>query len=315
VNPVQRSPYTQPTFLAAVAILLSAAVGLNLAVAKLQLHFRKAPVPLARPLAQIAPRLGDWIQVSRDEPLEADTQEVLGTNQYIFRDYISLSAHGGHCAAGLIQALHLGEPQDRLDQLGSRYLEAAPADQLKMLESELADKSTEQRKTALAMVQRQFPDAVVNMAVTYYTGLADTVAHIPDRCYIADGFEPSEYTEPTWTIPGRADPLSVRFINFQDAGDSARPDRSVAYFFHVNGEYKSDPEAVRLRMQNLFQKFGYYAKVELMTMDPDHERSAQTMTAFLGDSLSEVEKCFPDWSKYTSVSAEQAAGASPSVRR
>ena len=33
------------------------------------------------------------------------------------------------------------------------------------------------------------PKAVVNLGLTYYTGLVDTVAHIPDRCYIADGYE------------------------------------------------------------------------------------------------------------------------------
>ena len=42
------------------------------------------------------------------------------------------------------------------------------------------------------------PDALVNFAVTYYTGLVDTVAHIPDRCYVADGFEPTSYTKENW---------------------------------------------------------------------------------------------------------------------
>jgi uncharacterized protein YsxB (DUF464 family) len=73
----------------------------------------------------------------------------------------------------------------------------------------------------------------------------------------------------------------------------------VAYFFQVNGVYVSNPEAVRLRMQNLFQKYGYYLKVELMTMDQDHERSANTMTDFLNVSLAEVEKSYPDWNKYS----------------
>jgi hypothetical protein len=133
--------------------------------------------------------------------------------------------------------------------------------------------------------------------VTYYTGLADTVAHIPDRCYVADGFEPSEYEEPTWTLAdGRQ--LGVRFINFQDAGDTSRPDRNVAYFFHVNGVYVSNPEAVRLRMQNLFQRYGYYLKVELMTMDPDHDRSSRTMIGFLNQTLPEVETTYPDWKKF-----------------
>ena len=28
------------------------------------------------------------------------------------------------------------------------------------------------------------------MSVTYYTGMVDTVAHVPERCVTADGYEP-----------------------------------------------------------------------------------------------------------------------------
>jgi uncharacterized protein DUF3485 len=174
---------------------------------------------------------------------------------------------------------------------------------LKIVQREMQDKSNIQRKIATGMAQRAYPDSVVNLAVTYYTGLADTVAHIPDRCYVADGFEPdpANNAEPTWTLAdGRQ--LTLCFIKFQDAGDRARPDRSVAYFFQVNGDYASNSGAVRLRLQNLFQKYGYYLKVELMTMDQDHERSAQTITSFLNVSLSEVEKSYPNWNKYNTTS-------------
>ena len=40
---------------------------------------------------------------------------------------------------------------------------------------------------------------VMRAAVTYYTGMVDTVAHIPDRCYVADGFVPDKYDTPNWT--------------------------------------------------------------------------------------------------------------------
>ena len=144
-----------------------------------------------------------------------------------------------------------------------------------------------------------YPDAVINMAVTYYTGMVDTVAHIPDRCYIADGFQPTDYDFPTWDL-GNGRDLQVRFINFQDQNGLARVDRSVAYFFHVNGRYESNPLGVRRSLQNLLEKYGYYSKVELMTLDPDHERSAHTMSGFLSSALPEVEKSYPDWKKVNS---------------
>jgi hypothetical protein len=297
------NPYKQPAFVGAVVMLVTAALGLNIAVGELRLHFKKTPVPLARLLTLIPQQMGDWIQVSRDEPMEPDLQEVLGTDQYIFRDYIRVSAYGGQCAAAMILGLHAGEPSDRLEAIKTRFMDADPETRIQILQSELKDQSTTHRKAAVGRVQQLFPDAVVNMAVTYYTGMADTVAHIPDRCYIADGFEPTEYTEPTWTLAdGRK--LEVRFINFQDAADTSRPDRNVAYFFQVNGRYDSDPLGVRRSLQDLFQRYGYYAKVELMTEDHDRDRSAATMTEFLSNTMGELEKSFPDWKKVTAAAGK-----------
>ncbi len=46
---------------------------------------------------------------------------------------------------------------------------------------------------------RAASQAVINIGVTYYTGMVDTVARIPERCYIADGFEPTSYKVVTWS--------------------------------------------------------------------------------------------------------------------
>ena len=43
--------------------------------------------------------------------------------------------------------------------------------------------------------------AIISFAVTYYTGKADTVAHIPERCYTADGFQPTEIQTVRWNLP------------------------------------------------------------------------------------------------------------------
>ncbi|HUB26938.1 MAG TPA: hypothetical protein VL992_16045, partial [Tepidisphaeraceae bacterium] len=161
------------------------------------------------------------------------------------------------------------------------------------------DKSSDERHRLLQGIQMKKPQAVVNLGLTYYTGLVDTVAHIPERCYIADGFEPtSTPATPVWTLAnGRK--LKVRFINFEDQSGASRISRSVAYFFQVNGRYEDNPEGVRFSLQNLFAKYGYYAKVELMTLDPSSVESAHTMTAFLSSAMGELEKTLPDWKKVT----------------
>jgi hypothetical protein len=271
----------QRAFLAALVLLGVAAVGLNAATEAMRLHFRKLPVPLAvaglaDPKEGIPSRLGDWVQVSIDAPLDHSTQEVLGTKEFIFRDYVDSRV----------------VPQEAIDKLTS-----LPNDQ---------------RQQRLGEIR---PDAVVRLAITYYTGLVDTVPHVPEKCYVADGFEPSTAPETrTETVGVRADgtprTVSYRHINFQDTtGTGVRADRDVAYLFHVNGHYESSNIGVRKELQNLFQTYGYFAKVELMTTgrthtgSTDEERTAaraRSIAAFnsvFAAVLPEVERCLPDWNK------------------
>jgi hypothetical protein len=288
--------FRQPAFAVAAAVLLVAAVGLNGAVTTMKLHFKKLPVPLARDLDQIPPLLGAWLQVSRDEPLDHELQDVLGTDKYIFRDYINLTNQGGRCGAELLEGLLADSPAKSVADIRDRFMAASVKGRAQLLQDVMKGKTNDERKRALSVIQFQHPDAVVNIAVTYYTGLVDTVAHVPDRCYIAAGYEPTDYDFPSWDI-GAANPLQVRFIHFQEDNGVARLDRNVAYFFHVNGHYESNPVNVRLRLQNLLEKYGYYSKVELMTVDADRDRSRLTMIDFLTSAVPEVEKSFPDWDK------------------
>jgi hypothetical protein len=262
----------EPTFLVAVGVLLIAALTLNGAVQMMKLHFRKEPVALRRPLDEIPQQLGPWLQVSKDEPLDKELQDVLGTEKYIFRDYIDTR--------------QIGEVE-----LATFKKEIITGDVVRHLARLRGDK----------------PTSVLTAAVTYYTGLVDTVAHIPDRCYVADGFEPIDHSYPVLdvtppaaagsysTSPSRD--LKVCFINFEDQ----TPNReklpvNVAYFFQCNGTYESDPiDGVRLRLQDLSQRHGYYAKIELKTVMDDTIKSKDTMADFLRYALPEIERCLPDW--------------------
>ena len=73
----------------------------------------------------------------------------------------------------------------------------------------------------------------------------------------------------------------------------------MAYFFHANGQYTSDPLGVRLQLQDLTQRYSYYAKIELMTVMRDADASAQIMNDFLAGALPEIERCLPDWKNVT----------------
>jgi BarA-like signal transduction histidine kinase len=257
----------QPSFVVAVVLLAVAAVSLNAATQLMQLYFKKLPVELARPLDSLPQQLGHWVQVSKDKPLDKETQEVLATDKYIFRDYVNQDVVG--------------------------------ADEV----AKFNGKSRPDREAMVAKIQAAHPEAVLNASVTYFTGMVDTVAHIPDRCYVADGFQPSEYEVVKWPVRPAPDgqpkrDLEVRFINFEDQTGVSRITRSVGYFFQVNGEYESDPlVGVRARLQSLTEKHAYYAKVEVMTLLRDREQSAAMMKDFLSAALPEIEKCLPDWNR------------------
>lgn len=269
----------QPAFLAAFGVLLVAAVSLNGATQFLQLHFKKLPVPLAHPLDDIDVNIGDpllsssWVCVSKDQ-LSEDVEQELGTHQYVMRYYV----RRGALTPSELAAFREKDPHACLEYLGrlrSQYRGALDKD-------------------------------IINFAVTYYTGKADTVAHIPERCYTADGFDSTAAQSQTWDVTTPLQPdgqLPVRYISFGDQGmsDAAAASRAgtmqrhVAYLFQTNGSYTSDSAVVRLKLQNLRAKYGYYAKVELMVLSQDREEAKKSMTAFLRQALPQVEQCLPAW--------------------
>jgi hypothetical protein len=256
----------QPAFIVCCLILLVSAAGLNGAVQYLKLSFQKKSVPLRVQSLEIIPsRLGPFMQVSVDRPLVPEIQEVLGTDKYIFREYVD-----------------------------TRRLSASELE-------ELTGASIDDRPRIAAKLRVQSSDRFVHVAVTYYTGLVDTVAHIPDRCYIADGYDvvPGSYQTLSWgALAGKPGDNTVRYISFEDATPGRGAiQRNVAYFFHTNGQYEGSPLGVRKRLANLFETHGYYAKIELMTLMRDRDDSAQLMNNVLEHLLPEVEKCLPDWEK------------------
>ena len=78
----------QPTFLIAAGVLFVAALTLNGAVGMMKLHFRKEPVALRHQLDEIPAATWTMAQISKDEPLDKEMQDVLGTEKYIFRNYV-----------------------------------------------------------------------------------------------------------------------------------------------------------------------------------------------------------------------------------
>ncbi len=253
-----KSAFASKPFIVAVVLLALAAFGMGAATQFLQLRFKKNPVPLQQPLETVPRELAHWRQITDDEPLETDIEQTLGTKTYIFRDYVDTRLVG---------------PMEVEEMMG---------------------KPNADRRRMLALQEQKKPRSVIHMGVTYYTGMVDTVAHVPDRCYIADGYAPTEYEERDWKISDK-EKVRVRFISFEDAtGFTSRVNKNVAYFFQVNGELQCSPLSVRYLLQDLRKSDVYYAKIELMmTYIKNRDDAARVMTDFLTQAMPEIRKCLP----------------------
>lgn len=263
------------SFWAAVAVLLVAAVGLNWSVATLRLHFKKEAVPMRLPFSDadsIPAVLGNWVRVMEDE-LDEEVVKALGA----YRE----------------------KGRDKDDYLFCSYMNAtAVGKKVDDLKKEFAELPYDKKRQRVLEYGRQYPAAVVRVGLSYYTGKADTVAHIPERCFVAEGYDPLNPSTEKWDLGGRS--LEVRSIGFSDQRDrTAGAMCNVAYVFHVNGKFMSDSLAVRRSLQNLFAKYAYYAKVELRSDNTTREASANAMRDLLTVLLPEVEKALPDWDEYT----------------
>jgi hypothetical protein len=263
-------------FFVASGVLLVAALGLNFAVQALQLHFKKEPVPMRLRFGDaMPPRIGDWVQVARNDSMDADMLQALGTDQYLFCKYVNAKALGL-------------TPEAAEKELAGKSFE----EQSKWLDQALA------RQAGGGRLRSAMP--VVSLGLSYYTGKADTVAHIPERCYVADGYDPVNPTSESWELDaGRSVP--VRRITFENqVASSQRLPCNVAYFFNTNGEYESDSLRVRAKLQDLFARYGYYAKVELMCVAPQgqDQEAWRHMRDFLSAALPRVEQALPVWAEY-----------------
>jgi hypothetical protein len=94
------------------------------------------------------------VQVARQEVLNPDFKAALGTDEYLFCHYVRAREFGK-------------TSQEILDMFKGKSLE-------------------EQQQEVAALASKK-PYAVLGVGLTYYTGKVDTVAHIPERCYLGGG--------------------------------------------------------------------------------------------------------------------------------
>jgi hypothetical protein len=174
----------------------------------------------------------------------------------------------------------------------------------------------------------------VDFHAAYYTGMIDPVPHVPERCFVAGGWQlaaqsevlelpldgsawlpmETDGEEPLYLIrvsnanrdyPGRRIPLPrgvtpdagprMRITSFTD--EQNRPIHS-GYFFIANGGTVARSEDVRLLAFKLTDDYAYYLKVQITSTQVDSaEQLARVSADLLQDLMPEIMLCVPDWTK------------------
>lgn len=190
----------------------------------------------------------------------------------------------------------------------------------------------------------------VSLHVAYYTGMIDAVPHIPDRCFVAGGFEigvlPANYPVPLSHDGWRMDPSCVNQATGQpyetavyrnpitgrstlvrmpvggfvlrttEFNHPKMPDTRVfsGYFFIANGRTTATPEGVKLLAFRKSEEYAYYCKVQF-TASGQRGFQAEQFVARAADLLQpllpELMRCLPDWAEIEARMAQASSESDP----
>ena len=183
-------------------------------------------------------------------------------------------------------------------------------------------------------------NGMLTLHLAYYTDLAGTAPHVPERCWAAGGLVPVRLPEPmsldlpelgepierrhrgtdlpyrvisvedelrgTRTLPLPSGPIAPRTTMFTDR-QSPLMRQIGGYFFVANGRTTGSALAVENVAFDLTSPYAYYCKVQLnfvsRSLDDDAAiaRYRELATDFLTELLPELALILPDWRDYEAV--------------
>ncbi len=178
-------------------------------------------------------------------------------------------------------------------------------------------------------------EASLQVHLAYYTGMIDTVPHVPDRCMVAAGLDAKTLpenillamdeselkpdpegvknlsTDQVYRVAYHRDlmgqmvavrmpvgDLKLRTIEF---GFEKSPGTKIfgGYFFIANGRATPTPEGVKLLSFDPSEKYAYYCKVQYVYDSPKgtQEKFLELVADHLKNLLPELMRCLPDWAE------------------
>ncbi len=221
-----------------------------------------------------------------EKPKTARTATASGTRPssrfWVCVVLLGLAAVGVQVLPGMLnvylrkEPVPLKSPLALLDlrKLEPRYTRHPDTDRIPPMSDEMVESLGTEEYLVVYLRDTTVPvtasTSVAHLFVTYYTGKPDMVPHVPDECFRAGGYNKLRaYTAPVNAVGVGApdDEIAVRVVDFEASpgrslsGSSAR--LSVLYFFHANGTYVTTRNGVRANALNPFQRYAYYAKIEM----------------------------------------------------
>jgi exosortase len=178
------------------------------------------------------------------------------------------------------------------------------------------------------------PHRVV-LHLAYYTGMVDTVPHVPERCMVGGGAQlvGGPWSVPLWSaarrerlqrewalvpggegeelrrapvagveggvlMPRRVSDLRLLVSEFNTAQPGGRQSREfMGYFFVANGGHTDSALGVRRLAFRLTDRYAYYLKVQVGSGSVQSaEELAEVSSGLLHELLPEIMRCVPDWS-------------------
>lgn len=170
-------------------------------------------------------------------------------------------------------------------------------------------------------------DVFVELHCAYYTGMVDTVPHVPERCFVGGGMSMVSALETVrvpldmdrYVVDRDASPerfggsvykgfaglkmvrmpmglerLRMTVARFRDGASDQ--ERYAGYFFLANGGTAPSPDDVRLLAFKLQDDYAYYAKVQFTTpVATSSEDMAAIAADFLDGMFPEIMRRVPDW--------------------
>ncbi|MEM1422921.1 MAG: exosortase-associated EpsI family protein [Planctomycetota bacterium] len=175
----------------------------------------------------------------------------------------------------------------------------------------------------------------VQLHLAYYTGLVDTVPHVPERCFVGAGIQlagnPRNIEIPfdrARLVPDRSVPEGVVEAMDPEGGvlytarsrktfgpvrlppnldnlamrvtpfrdDTRRSGLYAGYFFIANGELVPNANQVRLKAFELQDDYAFYMKVQFTSSDVDApEQLATVAGSMLDEMFADLMLLTPDW--------------------